>query len=505
MKKIYTLLILALNFSLNSIAQCPSGQVNVTIDVTTDDWGYECFWDLTPTGNGCGNGALFTFGNTTEVNCSSGGTQVATAGGYGDNITTTEVLGCLTVGSCFDINYVDDYGDGGASFVVKYNGVVMQSFSSDMNTVSTTYTFCTSVPPAYDAEITTSGAKYTLLPLSQSLNFVAPATITSAGTATITGVKTKVKVTKAGVQLHTASSATQTLTTLTSGSFAVAPYTATSFGEHTVTYTSQIDEVDEVALNDTSEFSVDITDTIYAIDDGTSTDLIGLASGELGYLGNLFDINKATKASSVSVYLGDGTQVSGASAVDSVFNIRIFNTDAMGIPTTVLASTSGVIENVLEKWYTVAFTTPVTLNPGKYMIALEEEFYVQELGLSMVFNPATSYIYSLTLAPWSPVEDFGLPATFMIRLNLETSGLALSELSKTKLEIYPNPAHDNLNVVGTKVGSKIEIFNQLGQVVLTSVSNSENAIIDVQTLKKGMYSIKTISDNEIGVTTFIKN
>jgi len=93
----------------------------------------------------------------------------------------------------------------------------------------------------------------------------------------------------------------------------------------------------------------------------------------------------------------------------------------------------------------------------------------------------------------------------MIRLNLETSGLALSELSKTKLEIYPNPAHDNLNVVGTKVGSKIEIFNQLGQVVLTSVSNSENAIIDVQTLKKGMYSIKTISDNEIGVTTFIKN
>jgi len=65
MKKIYMFVFAAGSILGTSTAnaQCPAGQVNVTVDVTTDQWGYECFWDLTPSGNGCGNGALFTFGN----------------------------------------------------------------------------------------------------------------------------------------------------------------------------------------------------------------------------------------------------------------------------------------------------------------------------------------------------------------------------------------------------------------------------------------------------------
>ena len=39
-----------------SQAQCPGGQVEVYIDIQTDNWGYEVYWELVPTGNGCGNG-----------------------------------------------------------------------------------------------------------------------------------------------------------------------------------------------------------------------------------------------------------------------------------------------------------------------------------------------------------------------------------------------------------------------------------------------------------------
>ncbi|MGJ8661642.1 MAG: hypothetical protein ACSHXL_06365, partial [Bacteroidota bacterium] len=418
MKKLYSFLVFALGISTNFLAQCPTGQVNVTVDVITDDWGYECFWDLTPTGNGCGNGALFTFGNTLEVNCNSGGTQVATAGGYPDNDTTTETLGCLAIGSCFDINYVDDYGDGGATFIVKFNGIVSYVFLNDGVTTTASYTFCVSTPPAYDAEISTLGSKYTMIPLSQSLNFIAPATITSSGTGTITGVKANVVVTSGGTSVHNVTSSTQTLATLNSGVFSVSQYTPNNFGPHNVKYTAQMIETDEATSNDTVSYTVNITDTIYAVDDNVSLDLIGLGAGELGYLANLFDISKATTTSSVSVYLGNGTNISGTSVVDSVFNVRIFSTDPLGNPISIIASASGIIEDVAEKWYTISFPSPVALAPGKYMVGLEEEFYTHELGFSDVFSPQTSFIYAETQIPWSPVEDFAFPALFMIRMNV---------------------------------------------------------------------------------------
>ena len=116
--------LVALLFVGAANAQCPAGQVDVTVDVTTDTWGYEAYWEYTPTGDACGTNTLGTFGNTV-VGCAGGGAQVATTadpGIYPNNTTTTESLGCLTIGDCFDIHYVDDYGDGGASFQMYYDG-----------------------------------------------------------------------------------------------------------------------------------------------------------------------------------------------------------------------------------------------------------------------------------------------------------------------------------------------------------------------------------------------
>ncbi len=504
MKKIYLFLLFVSGYSLNLLAQCPTGQLNVTVDVQTDSWGYECFWDLTPTGNGCGNGALFTFGNTAQVNCNSGGTQVATAGGYGDNTTTTESLGCLTVGSCFDINYVDDYGDGGANFTVKINGVVSFVFINDQTVTTATHTFCVANPPVHDAEISTEGSKYLQIPLSQSLNFIAPATIVSAGTGTITGVKANVSVTAGGTQVHAVSSTTQTLAPLASGTFTVAPYTPQSYGPHTVKYTSQMNETDEVPASDTVSYVVNITDTVYALDDGTAVDLIGLGAGELGYLANLFDISNATSTSSVSVYLGNGSNTAGAPAVDSVFNIRVFSTDPLGNPISIIGSASGIIENVAEKWYTVSFASPLALAPGKYMVALEEEFYMQELGFSDVFHPQTSFIYALTQVPWSPVEDFNFPALFMIRLNLASGGLAVPSIVDNVLDLYPNPTSTDVTIAKTKAGASVQVFNQMGQLIISTATVAGNTVIDVRSLENGIYTIKTIEDNQIGVAKFTK-
>lgn len=504
MKKMYSFFAVLFAFVLNSAAQCPSGQVNVTIDVSTDNWGYECFWDITPSGNGCGNGALFTFGNTAEVNCLSGGTQVATAGGYGNNVTVTETIGCLAITNCFDINYVDDYGDGGAMFEVKFNGVSMQTFLATDSTVNETYSFCVSIPAVYDAKITQSGFKYKMLPLSQSLQFVQPVTILSAGTGTITGVTAQASIFKAGILQYVFTSGPQTLTTLTSSPFAFSQYTAGSFGVHTVKYAADINQVDEVPANDTASFSVAITDTIYAIDDNIALDFIGLGAGEKGYLGNSYEIKKPTRATSISLFLGDGTQNGGTSAVDSVFKVHIFSTDPLGIPQAIIGTTTGTIENVLEKWYTVSFATPVNLPVGKYVVGLEEEHHMHALGFSQVFHPNTSFVNSVTQIPWAPVENFGFPITFMMRLNLETSGLAVPELTNSELEIYPNPASKELSIENTIKGELVQLFNQQGQLVHSSETIDGETVISISELENGLYTIKTVSDNKIAIAKFIK-
>ncbi len=41
--------------SLLTFAQCPGGQTEVTIDVGTDNWGYEIYWELAPIGSNCGS------------------------------------------------------------------------------------------------------------------------------------------------------------------------------------------------------------------------------------------------------------------------------------------------------------------------------------------------------------------------------------------------------------------------------------------------------------------
>lgn len=65
-KSVFTFLLAIV--SMFSFGQCPAGQTEVTIDVGTDNWGEEVYWELTPTGNNCGGAAtIFSGGNTAVV------------------------------------------------------------------------------------------------------------------------------------------------------------------------------------------------------------------------------------------------------------------------------------------------------------------------------------------------------------------------------------------------------------------------------------------------------
>jgi hypothetical protein len=139
-----------LAISLLFTGQFIFAQSSVTMDVHTDDYGYEGYWEIVPSGNNCGTGTIASGGNP-AVGCNGAGTQNQTPGGYGNNITANEGPWILTDGAQYDIIYTDDWGDGGFGFDIFVNGYQIMSF--DGVGLGGTYTFTVEEPPAYDLSV----------------------------------------------------------------------------------------------------------------------------------------------------------------------------------------------------------------------------------------------------------------------------------------------------------------------------------------------------------------
>jgi len=149
MKKSTIILSLLCLTAYGSSAQCPAGQVEVQIDVTTDNWGYEVYWQLVDGGNVCGMSPIFIGGNTAELSCGAG---TATAGnGYADNTTISEGPWCLTEGADYDIEARDDYGDGGSVFTVNIASYPVYSFIATSS--QDEFKFTANTPPALDGQM----------------------------------------------------------------------------------------------------------------------------------------------------------------------------------------------------------------------------------------------------------------------------------------------------------------------------------------------------------------
>jgi hypothetical protein len=128
-------------------AQCANGEVEITMTVHTDDYGYEGYWEIVPTGNGCGNGTIASGGNT-GVGCNGSNSQ----GGYGNNLEINEGPWCLTEGTSYDLIYIDSYGDAGFSFDLMANGYVIDNFET-MAGSSFAFTFIAQEPEEFDLQL----------------------------------------------------------------------------------------------------------------------------------------------------------------------------------------------------------------------------------------------------------------------------------------------------------------------------------------------------------------
>jgi len=73
------------------------------------------------------------------------------------------------------------------------------------------------------------------------------------------------------------------------------------------------------------------------------------------------------------------------------------------------------------------------------------------------------------------------------------------------LEIYPNPAHDNLTVKAKQHINSIQIINMLGQTLISiGQTNEQITQIDINALPAGVYFAKVITADSQKLIKVIK-
>lgn len=144
-----SLLLMAALFALSfaTFGQCEEGETSVLFEITTDNWGYEIYWELTPAGEACGGSETVAWGGNYSVGCNGSNA----GGGYGNNTTINEGPWCLTNGETYTILSRDSYGDGGAGFTVNIASFPMFEFQATSS--SETFFFEVNTPPEVDGEL----------------------------------------------------------------------------------------------------------------------------------------------------------------------------------------------------------------------------------------------------------------------------------------------------------------------------------------------------------------
>ncbi len=73
-----------------------------------------------------------------------------------------------------------------------------------------------------------------------------------------------------------------------------------------------------------------------------------------------------------------------------------------------------------------------------------------------------------------------------------------------KIAMFPNPANDFINIQSNSLIQETEIQDLNGRIISNKIQNSDNLILDINNLSKGIYFIKTKSENQISINMFIK-
>jgi hypothetical protein len=413
--------LLAVGVAPRLLAQCP-GQVAVSIQITTDGYGSETYWQLVPGGNACGVGTIASGGNP-AVGCNGGGLQNDPAGGYGNNFTTTVGPYCQNAGTQLTIRFVDDWGDGGIDFVILMDGIPTYTYNTiGQNIANGSYTFTVQAPVANEIALSSPRAgEYSRIPTSQVANRPLTCTVANLGTNNQAGLTVTANVFEMGnpTPVFTATSNAVNVnggatTNVTVGTWPLAG----SPNNYTVEFTLN-GGTDTDPANNTATTALSVTPNNYARDRNNALGGLGTNAGNIRQ-GQVFTVVQDEQLISIEAYINGG--LVGDSVRAEVYPITGTTPGALIASTPITQLTvSG------PGWTTFAFTAPPMLVAGDYLMVLNHldaspvnPNHNIGLGYDNQILTANKALLSIANGAWATTASQGFNVTYLLRANLGT-------------------------------------------------------------------------------------
>ena len=128
---------------------------------------------------------------------------------------------------------------------------------------------------------------------------------------------------------------------------------------------------------------------------------------------------------------------------------------------------------------------------------------MDEITLSGYNNE--TYFAFYAFSDTSGVDNDLFIDNFQITASSLSDTAGVEDESLVTLNMYPNPAIDVLNISSQSTINTVEIFNVLGQKVITMQVEDTSTEINVSNLNAGIYLIKYEINNSTSTKKFVKN
>jgi hypothetical protein len=181
---------------------------------------------------------------------------------------------------------------------------------------------------------------------------------------------------------------------------------------------------------------------------------------------------------------------------------------------------SGSTTNILVDWQGVNWNTLPNPVPAAQMVydhvgrALLGGFagFAGSIPSSVVYNAPYTYSFSHTLPATQNVNNVEVVGILIdnatgqiVNANVFDLGnkLAVNTFdSKNKFIVYPNPSNGILHIATDKTVS-VDVTDVLGKLVFSSKNVTNQTVLDLSSLLKGVYFVRVVADNSVSTEKII--
>lgn len=343
--------------------------------------------------------------------------------------------------------------------------------------------------------------EYYMIPTAQSQPMIFSSDVENIGMLTQTNIALDVVVNDGATNVYTGNSSTlASLAPWTTDSLGFSSgFTPTALGNYTITFNMNQTETDDVPANNTRMKTITVTDTVYALDNNNYqgqwyNQESGPGSSNPFVIGGVYDFYTNDVASSISVYIGNNTDIG------VLFAVKIYEWDGAAWSFVNESDLYTVTANDLDNWVTVQLFAGVpVLAGGSYLAAVEHYGGADYLWIGYSSNSNRGY----TVSSDDGAAFNNQPRVPMIRLNLG-SAVGIEENEMLASAIYPNPANETINLTLNNVNENVlvEMIDVAGKIVLTK-NCIGNSVLNVADFARGIYTIRLTANNAVQTTQVV--